>query len=244
MIQKRERYLIPVAVRAKVFTNRWLYEILPDGAWKNKPCFVVGGGPSLEGFDYSLLTGYRTIGVNRAFEKFEPTIIFSMDVRYLNWLYMGKYEDRRDGKDALYKFINRTSLKVWLCTNIFKFPSNIFIVRAHRTYRNALKAFTFSMVDGIGHGDNSGYAALNLAVCLGANPIYLLGFDCKHKDGKTHWHSGHPFPQKTETVKKWLKYFRRAAERIAPKKITVINLNPGSAINAFPKKDYREVLHG
>lgn len=241
---RESRYMIPVALKAQKYTNRWLYEVLPDGAWHNKSCFIVGGGPSLKGFNYSLLTGHRTIGINRAFEKFEPTIIFSMDARFLNWLYMGRYDKFPDGKDALYIFLNRKSIKVWLCTSVYRFPSNIFIVKAHKTYRTALRAFTFSMHDGIGHGDNSGYAALNLAVCLGANPIYLLGFDCSHTNGKSHCHSGHPFPQKAETVKRWVNHFQRAGQRIKPKKINVINLNPDSAITVFPKKNYREVLHG
>jgi len=236
--------MVPVAVRTKIFTNRWFHEVLPDGAWRGKSCFIIGGGSSLKGFDYSLLKGHRTIGINRAFERFEPTIIFSMDVRYLNWLYAGKYEKLADGHDALYKFMKSTAFKVWLATNVYKFPSNIFILRTHKTYRNSLRAFTFSMRDGIGHGDNSGYAALNLAVCLGANPIYLLGFDCKHTNGKSHWHSGHPMAQAEESALRWVKHFQRAGQRIAPKGIKVINLNPDSGITVFPKKNYREVLHG
>ncbi|GAG00227.1 unnamed protein product, partial [marine sediment metagenome] len=34
---------------------------MPDGAWNGKPCFIVGGGPSLKGFDWTKLNGHRTI---------------------------------------------------------------------------------------------------------------------------------------------------------------------------------------
>ena len=33
---------------------------------KNKICFVVGGGPSLNGFDFSQLNGFDSIAVNKA----------------------------------------------------------------------------------------------------------------------------------------------------------------------------------
>ncbi len=99
------------------------------------------------------------------------------------------------------------------------------------------------MREGIGHGDNSGYAALNLAVCLGANPIYLLGFDCKHTNGKSHWHAGHVMGQEEWRAEKWVKYFDIAAEKLAPSKFRVVNLNPNSAIECFEKMPQGRILH-
>jgi len=43
--------------------NKFLWEVLPDGSWKGNPCVVIGGGPSLEEFDWNLLNGRLTIGV-------------------------------------------------------------------------------------------------------------------------------------------------------------------------------------
>ena len=61
-------------------------------------------------------------------------------------------------------------------------------------------------------GNNSGFGALQLAFHLGANPIYLLGFDMKYKRAKlpktwvklpraykhpiTHFHQGYPEKRK------------------------------------------------
>ena len=39
-----------------------------------KRCFIVGAGPSLDGFDFSLLEGEVTIGLNFMSVFFEPTI--------------------------------------------------------------------------------------------------------------------------------------------------------------------------
>lgn len=173
---------------SRKFTNRWLHEVLPDRSWKDGPCFVIGGGPSLDGFDWALLEGKRTIGINRAYEVMEPTIIFSMDTVFLNRIHWGRY-----GEIAAKRFGASRSLKVWLVRNDppISLPDGILLVKQWMDYKQATRAFPFSMVEGIGHGNNSGYAALNLACCLGANPIYLLGFDMGHRPN-CHY-CGRPF---------------------------------------------------
>ena len=234
----------PTLFASERFRNRWLWEVLPDGAWKNKPCFIVGGGPSLKGFDWTMLKGYRTIGVNRAFERFEPTIIFSMDTRFLNWVMNDKYTLVKDGAETKAKFMASKAYKVWLCTYTIGLPKGFFIVHVATSYFYGLRNFSLSsMQEGICHGDNSGYAALNLAVCLGANPIYLLGFDCKHENGRSHWHEGHVMGQKRKDAEKWASRFEIAAKILAPTEFRVVNLNPDSALECFEKMSPERVLH-
>jgi len=223
--------------KSEQLANRFLYEVLPDRSWKDKPCFVVGGGPSLATFDWELLRGKRTIGVNRVYEKIDPTIIFSMDTRFLRWILEGKY-----GSEATERFKSSKAYKVWLCTYNCKLPREIHIVKVWENYSRGFRAFPDTMINGIGHGNNSGYGALNLAVCLGANPIYLLGFDMKYKDKRTHWHEGHPVPHKANTVQKFMKYFQLVAIKTKEMGIEVINLSPSSALPYFPKKPLEEVL--
>lgn len=219
-------------------SNRFLYEVLPDRSWKGKACVIVGGGPSLKGFDWSLLRGWRVIGVNRVYERFDPTIIFSMDTRFLRWIIDGKYSH-----EVAEKFARSKAYKVWLCTYNCKLPKDIFIIRVWKTYSQGFHAFPATMREGIGHGNNSGYGALNLAACLGANPIYLLGFDMKYEGAKTHWHEGHPIPHRPNTVNQFIKYFPRAAIKLKEMGFEVINLNPSSALHCFPKKPLSEVLN-
>jgi len=236
------------------FTNRFFHEVMPDGSWENKACFIVGGGPSLANFNWSLLKGKRTIGINRVYEKIDPTIIFSMDTRFLRWILEGKY-----GEVIKERFISSKAYKVWLCTYTCILPIEIFIMRVYESYSKGFRAFPLSMKDGLGHGNNSGYGALNLAVCLGANPIYLLGFDMKFKldeetkkldeqmkkIGKrvrTHWHNGHPNPMRPHVLENFIKYFRVPAKICKEQGIEVINLCPDSALPYFPKKRVEEVL--
>jgi len=223
-------------------SNRFAYEVLPDRSWKGKPCVIVGGGPSLKDFDWRLLRGRRVIGVNRVYEKFDPTIIFSMDTRFLRWILDGKY-----GLETLDIFLRSKAYKVWLCTYNCKLPEDILIARVWGNYSQGFRAFPATMREGIGHGNNSGYGALNLAACLGATPIFLLGFDMRYgteqPKARTHWHEGHPIPHRPDTVKGFIKYFQLAATRAKEMGLQVINLNPDSALPYFPKKPFKEVLH-
>ena len=50
---------------------------------KESICFVVGGGPSLCGFDFSQLNGYDTIAVNKSVEFIQnPTHFITTDYSY------------------------------------------------------------------------------------------------------------------------------------------------------------------
>ena len=227
--------------------DKYLYDVLPDGSWTGKPCFIVGGGPSLDnGFDWSLLDDKLTIATNRAFETLKnPTIVFSMDRRFLDWVMKGKY-----GSEATFKYNMLEAYRVLLSTKEGLLPLGIYRLNPYRSYTLATEAFTFSMRDGLGHGNNTGYAALNLACCLEANPIYLLGFDMKHtkdEDGreKSHWHSGHPLPQREWRVRKFIPRFENAAPLIKAYGFKVYNLvmNPGDTdLRCFPIKRIKEVL--
>ena len=55
-----------------------LWTVVRRDAWKGRRVFIVGGGPSLKAFDWKCLRGELTIGINRAFEKFTPTMMFCM----------------------------------------------------------------------------------------------------------------------------------------------------------------------
>ena len=231
---------------AEQLSNRFIHEVLPDRSWKGKPCIIVGGGPSLSDFDWELLHGWRVIGINRVYEEFDPTIIFSMDTRFLRWILDGQY-----GEEAREKFMASKAYKVWLCTYNCTLPPEIFIVKVWGNYSRGFHVFPETMRNGIGHGNNSGYGALNLAVCLGANPIYLLGYDMGYRKGdpvdamkrRTHWHNGHPQPHKPDTVNRFIRYFGVAAGKAKELKIDIINLNPESMLRCFPKKRMQEILN-
>lgn len=240
MIPRKE----PTLFKSPTCTNRKLIEVLPPGSWKGHPAFITGGGPSLEGFDFSRLRGRRTIGINRSFEFYYPTINLSMDTRYLHFLLNGRYgKEAVNGEEALTRFKTMPSYKVWLVTYSNQLPDDIFIIPAYKNYISSITDMSFDLGQGIAHGDNSGFAAFNLAVCLGANPIYLLGFDFVYSEtGKSHHHSGHPTPTDRPKLLSFKANFEKWAPEIKRRGIQVFNCSRISALKSFPYLDIDNVL--
>jgi len=208
---------------------RPFYEIINDGAWQGRRCFIIGGGSSLRDFDWSLLDGELTIGINKALEKIEPTIMLSMDSRFYDWLINGEL-----GEELKRKFENYKGYKVWLNTINHNFGEDVYLIDSAGE-----KALTKSLHDGLGHGSNSGYVALNLAMVLGANPIYLLGFDMKG-DGQgkqSWWHGGYPVNQGEKVFNRMTECFEAAADEIAARGFRVINMNEDSGLKCFEFSD-------
>ena len=204
-----------------------LYATLPDGSWRGEAAFIIGGGPSLTGFDFTRLKGRRVIAVNRAFEVARfADILFSMDSLYYRWALMR----------PSHSFSKFKGLKVWLDTYGFPYQG------IHLVKSQGEKGLSWSLRDGLYHGRNSGYAALNLAACLGANPIYLMGFDMAVRDGKTHFHSGYSMAFPVRKLPIYAERFNQAAPMLKARNINVVNLSPSSALECFPKYAVDEVL--
>lgn len=92
---------------------------------------------------------------------------------------------------------------------------------------------------------NSGGSAINLAVHFGVKKILLLGFDMNADDNHTHWHgSHHPKSAKPPKLafKRHLIGFPHIAEDAQRLGVEILNVNPDSAIDCFPKVELREVL--
>jgi len=207
--------------------------VIADNIWKGQRCFIIGGGESLKTFDWRLLKGELTIGVNMSFMKISPSILFSTDSRFYEWIIQGALGDYVKKKFADYK-----GFKVWLNFFKYRYPDAVYQVDSAGE-----KALTTSIKEGIGHGSNSGYAALNLAMCLGANPIYLLGFDMKGDgNGKqAWWHDGYPLNQGDTIFKHMIENFNKASLEIKERGFKVINLSEESALKCFDCKRARDI---
>lgn len=204
--------------------GRMLYDVLPDGSWKDQRCFILGGGESLKNFDFSKLKGELVIGVNRAYELMDCMVNFAMDYNLHGWITKGRL-----GKKAKEKFEDYEGYPVWLDAVGYDYPKGIFILNKSNS-----PAFSYSMKEGIGGGTNSGFGALNLAVCLGASPIYLLGFDMKGKDGRqSWWHDGYPDKRSDDIYGMFINDFKRVASELMKRGTQIINLNADSELKCF-----------
>jgi hypothetical protein len=94
---------------------------------------------------------------------------------------------------------------------------------------------------------NSGAAAINVAVHLGVKRIYLLGFDMDmdHKNNRTHWFGSHGpsvgRPVKPPPFGRHLRGFPAIAEDAKRMGVGIINVNPESKIDVFPKVALKDI---
>jgi hypothetical protein len=95
---------------------------------------------------------------------------------------------------------------------------------------------------------NSGASAINVAVHFGVKKIFLLGYDMKlDAAGFSHWHGSHNKPsdnkRKSPPFNRHLRGFPQIAKDAAALGVEIINCNPDSAINVFPKMTLQGVIN-
>lgn len=216
--------------------NKRLHDVLPSGCWKGRRCFIVGGGTSLEGFDFSQLQGELVITVNRAMEHVpNAAVMIAQDARLWGW-----YESGDLGQEAKEKFRNFKGFKSWVNCQAFPYPEDLYIIDTTHVRDFNWKEYNYS--GGLPWCTNTGLDALCLAVCLGANPIYLLGFDCYGKEGKTaNFHAGYPDNNDAIIYKdNFVPNFNDFSTYINP--ITkVVNLNPKSELKCFEFGEFKDI---
>jgi hypothetical protein len=160
----------------------------------NDVCFVVGGGPSLNGFDFSQLNGFDTIAVNKSVEYIpNPTYFITTDYTYFT-------------KASLpIEVVNQKTRQTYFVANMthdyISFQdSRIVDTRNNMIYENLYqytgviesnKSTGFgSTLTEFSNGSNSGHCGIQLALLLGYKKIYLLGFDL-NSTGQTHFHQSY-----------------------------------------------------
>lgn len=217
---------------------RPITEFLKDGQWTGRRAFVVGSGPSLKGFDRRLLENELTIGCNMEY-KWGPTIALAQDERimqgdgapgFLPLLHDAEWF-RRSGTQAVY-FHGHPDKEI---------PDGKDSIALAKSDHSRARPFHWgtSLETGLYYGANCGMAAINLAEILGANPIYLLGFDAVAAESLQHCHDAYPAEwlmqdqeSKDSVYGRWIAEFRRIAKLMKPE-TRVINLNQQSGIKSF-----------
>lgn len=213
----------------------FLHEILPQGSWSGHRCWIVAGGPSIKGMDLGFLKGELVIGINRSYEICDPTINLCMDQRLWGWIVGGEL-----GEKAKEKFEAYRGIKLWALfdewPNLLP-PDEGYFLRNRRDV-----PLNDGLERGINWGCHGGYAALSLAIALGADPIYLLGYDMnaeKDVEGverKVWWHGGYPNDgQQPKVYSLFIKDFETHKGATAATKRDIVNLNPTSGLPTFRK---------
>ena len=160
----------------------------------NDICFVVGGGPSLTGFDFTQLNGYDVIAVNKAVEYVHnPKYFITCDYTYFN---KATLPLERVNQKVQYSYF------VANMTHPYMEYKNGFVAdtRNNLVYSNLYKyhgVIESTKTLGFGstlsefcNGSNSGHCGIQLALLAGYKKIYLLGFDLNTSE-QTHFHQSY-----------------------------------------------------
>jgi len=188
-----------------------------DRLWEGETIYIIGGGPSLKNFNFMGLVGSRVIAVNKAMYAYpNADVLFWTDSRFYTW-----YKNDIDNFQCL-----KYTLK-----SANQYTADVKILRKGAPH--GLEEGT----DTLAHGNNSGYAAINLAYHLGAKRIVLLGFDMCNDGIVTHFHDGYPTRATGDRiyVDKFLPGFTSLYECLKQKGVEVLNASPYSKLTVFTK---------
>jgi len=210
-----------------------------DKRWSDQTAFILGGGPSLRGFDASVLKrpGWRVLAVNDSW-------------RLAPWL------------DCLYFtdeswFVDQMQRDLWSLDRTINFGQLMYtktsvnggyspVFKEHPQVRQ-LK-FTGQeglekSPEGLRHGSSSCYAAMNLAYHFGVKRIVLLGMDMRVVDGRTHWHDS-PRPDGYASVisLSHLPSFATLVEPLKEAGVEVLNATKDSALTCWSEISLRALI--
>jgi len=191
--------------------------------WEGQTVCVLGGGPSVRGFNMDLLKSVKTVGCNDAY-KFGPEVVDILLFGDVKW-YRHHYKE-------LSLFPNL------VFTNCEKMDLD----KGERVLMVPRKPSGFH-IDALGWNGNTGASAINLALITGARTIVLVGFDM-HLDagGNSNWH-----PNPLDSVKpEHYKRYKLGINGCVPDWLAhwpgteIINLNPDSELECFPKMSWKK----
>jgi hypothetical protein len=191
-------------------------KMIPDRTWPDSDIFIIGGGKSLESFDWSLLRPELTIGCNDAYLH---------DIEICKIAIFGDYKWWEANKDNLRFFKGRVFTN---CNHLQK--STIPWLNVMTRYNRGL------VKNGLGWNSNTGASAVNLALILGAKRVFLLGFDCKLTNGDSNWHINDlDEPQKSVYIrfKTGFEQVKNALPKVFPG-TEIINVSDVSDLKVFP----------
>jgi len=172
--------------------------------------YIIGGGPSLQDFDFTRLGGYDVIAVNQAIfytsSLANKRHFITMDNSWVQknnlndkhahrsdlfrqpdidrWFVFGHSKPRivQDDPKHFHDSVDGTDYNLELFDHIL-FPLG--------GYGGLCKDFTDFRV-----GSDSGFAAIQLAVALDYKKIHLLGFDFHCVRGRTHFHQDYEMKER------------------------------------------------
>lgn len=205
---------------------------------------VVASGHSVMQIDVSRIPG-TIIGVNEtALHLPRVDHIVTMDRLWTEnrWIDV----QNRYGRSVA----DRAPLEFWVRRSAFQnIMRDITIPRWTTVFENEITG-SMSPPDqgrGILNGSSSGMCAVNLALKLKPQVVYLFGFDMQPgPNGEPYWHEPHPWARpsggtSSGRFKEWREHFKDVAESFTSFGVHVYNVSGRSALEQFPVLFPREI---
>jgi hypothetical protein len=196
----------------------------PLPSWEGSDAYLIGGGPSLRGFDFSKLRGKNTIGCNQA---------FFLGGNICQICFFGDENFWRKFQKDLADFDG------WVVTRHTAKSAPPWLIIMPHVYNGLDKTK-------LGWNRNSGACAISLALLLGAKNVYLLGYDLGVSEADpnvSHWHDKRIEVPRKELYPRFLQGFANIARDLPlvfPGR-TVTNVTDGSSkLTLFPTVTYEE----
>jgi hypothetical protein len=223
------------------------WSVIPK-VWPGKRVFIVGGGTSLNNFDWRLLEGQHVLGCNAA--------AFLLPRGMVQWAVFGDKAFLRNFRSDLHKYVDEGG-KLINASGRDPKPEEDWMLHIRRI--NGRKAWGISDDPGLLRWNRStGACAMNVAFLLGSKDIVLLGYDLTANGDKHNWHRAYdPYYTKRtpESNAKWMPQpspaiyhemmmnaFTSVARDFQKFGVTVWNTNSKSKLKEFPFKPISELL--
>lgn len=222
--------------------NQQPYGILDPKKWDDgRPCVVIGGGPSLIPWKQKLqylFQKYWVIAVNDScWHTYFPDIVCTLDHTWVA-------RNLEKFKDGFKQFPGPVVAAVDAGNPRVPSENLTYLYRLRREETNN-EARLSEDPKIIVNGMNSGHCGLQLGYLKGCKEIYLLGFDFKEIEDKTHFHSGyqwHNRPSSNRLYGQWANAFKWTVPQLDKAGVRVFNCSDNSALACFPHKPYQEVF--
>jgi hypothetical protein len=197
------------------------------------PVIILGGGPSLEDEPLHLLNGKCVIGTNVA--MFKPFVKIGIAG---DWDFYRKRKYDIQSLHIPFVTLDNGVKKDFLEAIYFEKRNHFGMVQDG-------KGLAWFM-PGNSNGGNTGAAALNLAIVMGAMKIILVGFDMKKRDDKEHFHD--EYVKDVTRIPGYLPYkdfiarFASFVPFLTSIGIKVYNTCLDSGMDCFEKKPLKELI--
>lgn len=220
-----------------------------DRGAMTEPCFIVGGGPSLQNFDYRILRNRHVIAVNQAIFQLPTAQHFiTMDYTWLEKSHVlsgGRLTDTK-GQVFHHHPAQKHFVLAFSEPRLGQIgPSTYMDHQYEMTYdlsmfNQVIRAIKYGGVgfsfDSFCVGSDSGYSAIQLAVILGYKVIYLLGFDFCISGQATHGHTDYHLSDLVRfdnRLKEYITPYPQMFEILRSKGIQVLSGSHISRLNRY-----------